>query len=899
MTYSSQLFATVNHIHAVFGNGKKSPRFIHGTDETGTACTSDPNIGKIDNWGLSDPQALPQFAELFVGFEPYGYGDAACGLPNSMDVSQPFGMVYGEGFPGGQAYFRSSEEMRGRFLSQPSDISAPADGIPRVPGMTEAISAVWIAKSTFVPLLTDGLIGVLTGSTLGVVTAYSLGFDTNGGRRVGRGQLTAKWILSPGVPIIAIKVDDSYSPKRKSAGRIWAVALNALGEVYYLTDTPSSALVDAKVEDGDAGKHAWVTGRTVYWHLAEPSRRVARDDPYHEAEIHGSYSPRSSSKNQRLSRAQIVAETFEIEKFLAYRPVHFRKLCEGWDMRRKLEVDFAGDDGNGAGEGFFVIKCGIMEGEPAEVRRYTRWKTEQASLDEYPLPKTPPMASRTTTMASLFGGGTVIIPARAPSPDRAKRTSLFGGSTVITPARMSSPEPNTPASPVRSSRALVEEWRVSTLSLKDHVGIEVTTSAVDVSTYALLTVEEDPLRTVNGTSNFSSPFATPADQDGSSSTHIPGNRARFLAIGTKTGSVIIWNMRGPQSTNPGIVNELHPVRTIFTDSPQISCLAVSALFVIHGGNDGLVQAWDPLASSLQPIRTLNSRFSSRARRRLVQAEASIHGVGINLYAAGALTIDPDPTVLRGMATLGTHLRYWSYSSSAADQYQSKKRRLRRSSERGNNGGSDRFTNTGRGALMDYIATEQDELQKDKTRRLKEEAKLASRFGVGLGGLTEEESIRYAEMVSAEAFQKEEEERRMSDTGYLGDINENSSSHSIWSSSATVTPEGSVKGHMSSSPPKYKADDEFNNDLEEAIRLSLLDGVDEGGRSPRASGAGEYDFTYKQPKKGRRSASSSPSTSQAAKNRVKIKGSGSSKNDVAANDLDFALQLSLAEERSRN
>ncbi|KAF8861856.1 putative F-box/WD repeat-containing protein pof10 [Acephala macrosclerotiorum] len=898
VTYSSQLFATVNHIHAVWSTGKKSPRFIHGTDETGSSCTSDPNIGKIDNWGLSDPQALPQFAELFVGDHPYGDSDGPAGLPNSMDLSQPFGMIYGEGFPGGQAYFRPTEEMRGRFLSQPTDLVAHEAGIPRVPNLVDAVSAVWIAKSTAIPALTDGLIGMVTGSTLGVVTAYSLGFETSQGRRINKGQLTAKWVLSPGVPIIAIKVDDSYNQKRKLAGRIWAVALNALGEVFYLTETPSSALLDGKFEANNAGRHAWNAGRTAYWHLAEPSRRVARDDPYHEAEIHGSYSPRSSSKRMHLSKAQLTAETMEIEKFLGYRPAHFRKLCEGWDMRRRLEVDFAGDDGKGAGEGIFVIRCGIVEGENAEIKRYTRWKTEQASLDEYPEPKTPPMVPRMTTMASLFGGGIVISPPRNASPER--RTSLFGGSAIATPAQLASPDrtPSTPSSPrVPASHTLVEEWRTSIFCLKDLPHIEITTSSIDVSTYATLTVDEDPLRTVNGSSGFSSPFATPSDPDTTFSTHIPGHRARFIAIGTKTGVVVMWNMRGPQPTNASLVNELRPLRTIYTDSPQISCLAVSALYVVHGGNDGLVQAWDPLASTLQPVRTLNSRFSSRARRRLIQAEASIYGVGINLYAAGAIAIDPDPTVLRGMVSLGTHLRYWAYSSSGADQYQSKKRRLRRSQERGSNAAPDRFTNTGRGALMDYIATEQEELKKEKLRRSREEARLKARFGVGLGGLTEEEAIRYAEMVSAEAFQQDEQ-RRMSDTnmaGYLADTNE-SSSASVWeSSSATVTPEPSIKGRTSSAS-NYKTDEEYDHDLEEAIRLSLLDGVDEGGRSPRASGSGEYDIpiTYKQ-KKGRRSASSSPSTSKASKSR---KATPSSSKGVAADDLEFALQLSLAEEQSK-
>jgi len=896
VTYGSQLFATVNHIHAVFSNGKKSPRFIHGTDETGSACTSDPNIGKIDNWGLSDPQALPQFEDLFVGDLPYGAGEGPAGLPNSMDLSQPYGMVYGEGFPGGQTYFRSSGEMRGRFLSQPNDLVDYQSGIPKVPGLTEAISSVWIAKSGSVPTMTDGLVGIMTGSTLGIVTTYSLGADTPHGRRINRGQLTSKWVLSPGVPIVGIKVDESYNTTRKAAGRIWAVALNALGEVFHLTKTPTSTLLELRPNVMDLERHAWLAGRTAYWQLAEPSRRVARDDPYQEAEIHGSYSPRSSCMSMSLSKAQIVAETLEIERFLGYHPSHFRKLCEGWDMRRLLEVDFAGDDGRNAGEAICVIRRGI-DGESPDVRRFTRWKSEQASQEDCPLPKTPPLAPKAPTMASLFGGGRTITPARAVSPEQPLLSPTTGRETVSVGAQSPDQISCLPSSPiVMGSSILVEEWRSSLFSLKDYPEVEITACSIDKSTFALLTINEDPLQTINGDSTISSPFATPSDQGTASSTPIPGHRARFLAIGTSTGRVIIFNIRGPQSGNVTLVNELQPLRIIQTDSPQISCLAVSALYLVHGGNDGLVQAWDPLASTLQPIRTLNSKFSSRARRRLIQAEASAHGVGINLYAAGAIEIDPDPTTLRGMVSLGTHLRYWSYSSSAADQYQSKKRRLRRSFERGHNGGPDRFTNTGRGALMDYIATEQEELKRDKIRRSREEARLRGRFGVGLGGLSDEEALRYAEMISAETFQKDEE-RRLSDTGYTADTGESSYAQSAWSTSATATPDGSVQGRTRS--PLKPKDDEFDQDLEEAIRLSLLDGVDSGGRSPRASGSGDYDIpiTYKV-KKSRRSASSSPSTSQASKHRIRSTGSGSQKDAVAADDLDFALRLSLAEERSR-
>jgi hypothetical protein len=32
---------------------------------------------------------------------------------------------------------------------------------------------------------------------------------------------------------------------------------------------------------------------------------------------------------------QIAAETKEIEKFLSFKPKHFRKVCESWDMQRE------------------------------------------------------------------------------------------------------------------------------------------------------------------------------------------------------------------------------------------------------------------------------------------------------------------------------------------------------------------------------------------------------------------------------------------------------------------------------------------------------------------------------------------------------------------------------------
>lgn len=870
VTYNSQLFTTVNHIHAVFDNGRKSPRFIHGSDETGTACTSDPNIGKVDTWGLSDPQALPQFADLFPGEQPYGLGDGSViGAPNVMDVSQPFGMVCGEGFPGGQAYFRSSEEMRGRFLARTADYEVHPPEVPKVPSRFESVSSVWIAKSTAVPSMTDGLVGIMTGSSCGIITTYSFGVDNLDGHRLAKGEITARWAISPGVPIIAISVDDSYNAKRKDSERIWAMALNALGEVFYVTQSIHRAPIEknAKLDEESLATMAWETGRSVAWKLAEPTRRVAREDPYQDTEFDGSYSPRSSPHSSGLTKQQLLAENRELETFFAFRPAIFRKVCNGWDMRRRLQVDFAGDDGRGAGECAVVIQCGAPESEPAHITRFTRMRAEQASLDRFPIPKTPPVQEKATTVASLFGGG--------------KPASL----------KVKAAEQAISMSPVKRNGAstFVEEWRTTALAWDGAQTIEFTANAVDMSTFAILWVPEDPILTMNGGNTASAIFATPEHSEGNSLHNIPGHRGRFLTVGTKTGAVYVWDMRGPQSRNASITNTLQPLRTIQTDSPQISCLALSALYLVHGGNDGLVQAWDPLASITEPLRTLNSRFSSRARRRLVQAEASVQGVGINLYAAGALALDPNPTALRGMVTLGTHLRYWAYSSNGADSLASKKRRLRRSSERGHNGATDRYTNTGRGALMDYIVNEQQELKREAIAQEKEQLHLQGRFGVGLAGLSEEEALRYAELMSQEAFMQEEERRLTSASGDRGQGTPEPSQSAV--SSTFGSPAPSVAGYNASSP-NMKSEMELEREVEEAIRLSLLESE---AFSPPGSGSRSYDVPFVvKTKKSRRSASTSPSTSQASKTRRRKQKEA----EIAMEDLDYALQLSLAEEESR-
>lgn len=865
--YNSHLLTTINHIHGAFGHNKRGPRFIHGADDVGTCTSSNPSTAKIDAWGTNDPHSFLQFVERFPGDAQYGLGPGeVVGVPNPMDVSQPYGMIVGEGSPGGMTYFRSTEELRGRFLQFSSAMSIPELGIPRIPSSIESITSVWIAKSNSISSLSDGLIGLLSGSSLGVLTAYSIGSATGNSsreQRFNRGEMTARWVLSPGVPIIAIAVDNEYSLKRYAQNRIWAVVLNALGEVFHLTKFPRRAQFERgnSLDDESIERLAWLTGRSVYWNMAEPSRRVAKIDPYADSSLDGSYSPRTSWNGMCLSKEQIQAETFEIEAFAARKPKEFQRLCTGWDMRRKLEVDFAGDDGENAGENVVVIACGLEDQTVAGLKRYSRCRFQDRS--DLASASTPPLTSgnsETTSSPSLFGGAgsPPLSPAPELSIDRLEDSLAqedFGGT--------------------RTPRPMTEEWRSSKFSLNGLKHLQIMATTIDSSTFATQTTSEDPLLGFSGKSTASSPSLTPmsAADAVTDANDVPGQRARLFAVGTKLGTVLIWNIRAPVSRTAEAINTIDPVRIIHTDSPQISCLAMTSLYLVHGGNDGLVQAWDPLASDTLPIRTLNSRFSSRARRRLVQAQASAQGVGINLFAAGAICLDPDSTDLRGMVSLGLQLLYWSYSSSAADQYKPSKRRLRRA-ERGSNAGAERITGGTRNNLKDYIAFERFELDRDKEARKKDAERFAGRYGTELLDGSEEEMIAYAAMLSQEAYDQDSK-RRASDSSTI-------TSTATGSTDFGALPVDTFPSQ--SSPSQHitpKSDDELDADIAEAIRQSLATSPDP---------AYEIPIRHKKSK-----ARKSPSAQTSPRVSPLLAGSSMT---TEMSDLDFAIQLSLAEEQSK-
>jgi hypothetical protein len=869
LTYNSKLPSVVTNIHASFNSSsKKAPRVVHGTADLNICSASDPTNGKVEKWGLDDPFAFAQLDEVVPQILPYGVGEGPAAVPNVMDVSQAFGVVGGEGFPGGRVFFRPYGVYRGKYIGQEPNIVDAHPDIPKIPELSEGVCSLWIAKTPAVPSLTQSMVGILTGSSLGVVTAYSLGHDPSG-PRYADGEITARWVLSPGVPVIAIQVDDGYTQKRKAAGRVWAVALNALGEVYYLEEPPTPLAVKTKAED--ATRCAWHAGRSTYWHLIESTRRQARSDESGKNAVRGAYSPRSPSNAMDLRKEQMVAEAREIEKFLKYKPSHFRKVCHGWDMRRRLEVDFTADDERGAGEGIFVIECGFEDGQPTGVTRFVRvvsGGTPPNSLLVSPDATTP----GDQTPPSLFGDST---------PGKSWPPIGTSASPLLKQALSSGAQ-----SPLNLGVHKLDDWRETKLSLPSQ-SCQITTSCVDMSLYGLTTSFEDSLK--EGTSG--SPMI-PSSPAGQSSPVIPGRRARMLGIGTNEGTVVLWNMRENHASDG-----LQPLRLIQTESPEISSLAISALYLVHGGSDGLVQAWDPLASTLDPIRTLNSRSTGRIPRHVITVNPTLRHS--NFAAVGAIHLDPDPTVLRGIVCFGTFVRYWAYSSTG--QPAGRKRRVRHSEVHGR-----QETRRYGGGVKGYIASEAEEMRLEQEHQAREKAHLRARFGVGLADLTEEEAIQYAALISQESFLVDEQRRTSaSEAGSVFDTTSTS-----WQSLETVTPDPSVTGKSppvagpSTSNGAGGDESDFELQIQQALRLSLLEGVNSAGQSPpggNSSGDSEFPVTFKEKRGGkqRSSSSTSPFSSHTPSMALHATTAESSTSPEMDEDLRLALELSLAEEESRN
>jgi hypothetical protein len=771
LPYASLMAAPVTHLHSTFEGhrGMNGPLVAYGSHFSGEAGAGSFREA-VYHQSPTEGFLHRQFRLGHSRENMWGLGSgAAVGNDNPMDVSATNGLVYGEGIPGGRAYWYTAQPGAvGKILpspisQDPTTVEESSIGVPRSSGVSAGVSALYIAKGRSIPAISGGLVGMLCGFGSGIISSYSLGHSMWMDKRLEPGERTASWILSPGVPIISIAVDESYSPKRHTQNRIWAVALNALGEVFYLTKFPRRPPAESRARFGT--RLDWKTGRSVHWTLIESTRRAAKPDPFNDREVDGSYTPRSSWDGMCLSAAQVRAETSEMETFLSMTPMDFRQTCQGWDMQRRMEVDFAGDDGHYAGEAVAVFECGVGEDGNVDARRHVRFRIKPKDGD----------GNHSVTAA----------PGREHLQAGRRSASPVQGPASVTATDASADPP-----------ATLEEWRSSTLSFGTKRKTRITAVAMDCSKFATMTLSEDPAVRGSGDARSKVPVES-----------ISGRRGRFIAAGTDTGVIYLWDMRSAMPRSAESTTCLSPLRVMHTESPQISSLAMTALYLVHGGSDGLVQVWDPLASKMEPIRTLWARLRGGSRQAILGLQSGLPpALEINLLAAGTAMLDPDPTVLSGVIAMGTYVHPWSFVTGSGKA--GGKRRRRRAGERGSSTPSPAQVRRADLALL--LEEEVKEALAEQKAIRRERQRLASRFGAGWLG--EDDELQLALMLSQETFEREARESSGGDSP-------------VEARGSSVADDGAESG---SGADSGGFDEE---DISEAIRRSLREWETSAASSP--------------------------------------------------------------------
>jgi hypothetical protein len=830
--YHTHLRGSVTHMDASFARPSHigRPGLIHASTDLGLSVT----LSNPDGWtgGRKElfTSTAASFAARFPLAQPYGLGAGEIvGGPAVMDVSQLYGFIHSENVPFGGSTVFGSVGPRANVLDI-SDRSEPRSStLPMITQDMANQTAVWIAKTRAIPALTNGLVGMMTGSSVGILTAYCCSHDKVTSPYVSPGQKTARWALCPGIPIISIKVDDQHDHKRRNDRRIWAVVLNALGEVFYLIDVP-------KLSDNffSSAESSWNTGRSAKWNLIEPSRRSANPHYVDKAGRDWRKFPMSSSLEMQASRETLVREADEINSFLSIQPRHFRNVCTGWDMRRMLEVDFAGGDEYGAIEGIIVIGPGYDESGGSYVLRYTHFRN--SSIDDKAFSEDSASSTASSRRSSVdFSLGHSELP----------KSSFTGDTSDQNPFGIANLEQS-------------DQWRITKLTFPQMKTVQITAVALDNSAMSLKTIHEDILLNSDTPSPFSSTASLISDTDRlKQSSEVPGGRARFFAVGTNIGTVAIWNIRSKLSGAANTIQWLKPVRTISTESPEVTALALTSLYLVHGGNDGLIQAWDVLASTPGAIRTLHSKLAARARRLI----HNIHQDSDRLrsLAARAICLHQDSKVLYGSASVGSHVKFWSFSAAAEEQIPGRKKRPRRRGSRRSSSGDDANLKTKAvRSMKKYFDGELHEMQRSKQEEATEQKRLQSLFGLGMFGSehgAEDQSLAYAQLLSQEAYQAELEERLLStppssaalesvpetpESGFHGSDFASSSAHvplfstlddDVALAEALSASEAAQANLPPIPPPDGIQPDHEDEDIAEAIRLSLLE---DGGRQPISS-----------------------------------------------------------------
>ncbi|KAI9308954.1 WD40-repeat-containing domain protein [Cunninghamella echinulata] len=243
------------------------------------------------------------------------------------------------------------------------------------------------------------------------------------------------------------------------------------------------------------------------------------------------------------------------------------------------------------------------------------------------------------------------------------------------------------------------------------------------------------------------------------SLNVPRNVSiskRIIATGDTSGSIYLWPLEVNQDINKlnGQHKIIYPLKSLHGHTSPISVIYMDAFKIVSGADDGWIRIWDPLTGEL--LHTIGNK---------IPRHAPIDRTDVSIMRVKNIVCDE----YRGIATIGHQVKAWNFASNALLG----KGALRTKSKNNMPSAKEK--------LHYEIKMEVKESKKMIENERKEREKFENEMNKwSLGGLSDEEIMEYALMISQEGKLDNNYDDMISTTSATTTIiNNENNNHPTW------------------------------------------------------------------------------------------------------------------------
>ncbi|EEB06573.1 F-box protein Pof10 [Schizosaccharomyces japonicus yFS275] len=274
----------------------------------------------------------------------------------------------------------------------------------------------------------------------------------------------------------------------------------------------------------------------------------------------------------------------------------------------------------------------------------------------------------------------------------------------------------------------------------------------------------------------------------------PGENARLVAVGDDAGRAYLINSQA-SSSRRGFLKTMEVSR-----NTPVTCLALNNAVLVAGAGSGFCGIFDTVTGTL--LRTIANARNPARREPIL-----------------CISIDSDSLSPKGAISMGKHVKSWAYTMPK----QLVIRRPRTVNPRSANippslpmqrGGAEYSKNE----LEREILMGLDQVAQERRERLEAKEQAQQLLGAGLVGLSDEELLAYATMLSREEAERQELQAQEMQTILAEETTaENAPGNSTQESSAPIL---ETPTSVTASSPPIVPENYMDLDEEEQIRLAM-------------------------------------------------------------------------------